>query len=112
MCGPYASFLPAEAIARIFGIVNLRCRTWWPSWNVTPTNDCAIVRRHPQTGQRHLVLLTWGRLPYWTKEPAKARRSINACPETEAKPVGQDVTARVADYHGMTASASSNGFCP
>ena len=45
MCGPYASFLPAEAIARIFGIVNLRCRTWWPSWNVTPTNDCAGVRR-------------------------------------------------------------------
>jgi hypothetical protein len=27
MCGRYASFLPAEAIARIFGTKN-RCRTW------------------------------------------------------------------------------------
>ena len=94
MCGPYASFLAAEAIARIFGAVNLRCRTCRPSWNVTPTNDCAIVGRHPQTGQRHLDPLTWGVPPYWTKEPAKACRPINACPETGAKRVGQNVTAR------------------
>jgi putative SOS response-associated peptidase YedK len=71
MCGRYASFLPAEAIARIFGTVN-------PLPNVAPTNDCAVVRRHPQTGQRHLDLLTWGLLPDWTKEPAKVRLPIDA----------------------------------
>jgi putative SOS response-associated peptidase YedK len=43
-----------------------------------------VVRRHPRTGQRHLDLLTWGLLPYWTKEPAKARRTINARSETAA----------------------------
>jgi hypothetical protein len=30
------------------------------------------IRRHPETGDRHLDLLTWGLLPYWTKEPTKA----------------------------------------
>jgi putative SOS response-associated peptidase YedK len=83
MCGRYASFLPAEAMARIFGTVN-SLPNLAPSWNVAPTNDCAVVRRHPQTGTRHLDLLTWGLLPYWTKEPARARRPINARSETAA----------------------------
>ena len=74
MCGRYASFLPAEAIARIFGTTN-PLPNLAPSWNVAPTSDCAVVRRHPETGARHLDLLKWGLLPYWTKEPAKAQRS-------------------------------------
>jgi putative SOS response-associated peptidase YedK len=35
-----------------------------------------VVRRHRETGARHFDLLTWGLLPDWTKEPAKARRPI------------------------------------
>jgi hypothetical protein len=31
-----------------------------PSWNVAPTSDCAVVRRHPETGAQHLDLLKWG----------------------------------------------------
>jgi putative SOS response-associated peptidase YedK len=83
MCGRYASFLPAEAIARISGTAN-PLPNLAPSWNVAPTNDCAVVRHHPQTGDRHLDLLTWGLLPYWTKVPARARRPINARSETAA----------------------------
>jgi putative SOS response-associated peptidase YedK len=77
MCGRYASFLPVEAIARFFGTVNRLP-------NVAPTNDCAVVCRHPQTGARHLDLLTWGLPAYWTKEPSKAGRPINARSETAA----------------------------
>jgi hypothetical protein len=44
-CGRFASFLPAEAIARIFGTVN-------PLSNVAPTQNAAVVRRHPETGAR------------------------------------------------------------
>jgi putative SOS response-associated peptidase YedK len=40
-----------------------------------------VVRRHRETGARHLDLLTWGLL---TKEPSKARRPINAGSETAA----------------------------
>ena len=52
MCGRYASFLPAEAFARIFGTVN-------PLPNLAPTQDAAVVRRHPVTGGRHFDLLKW-----------------------------------------------------
>jgi putative SOS response-associated peptidase YedK len=83
MCGRYASFLPAEAIARIFGTVN-PLPNLAPSWNVAPTQEAAVVRRHRETGDRHLDLLAWGLLPYWTKEPSKARRPINARSETAA----------------------------
>jgi hypothetical protein len=83
MCGLYASFLPAEAMARIFGTTN-PLQNLAPSWNVAPTQDAAVVRGHPQTGERHLDLLTWGLLPYWTKELSRARRPINARSETAA----------------------------
>ena len=84
MCGRYASFLPAEAIARIFGAVN-PLPNLAPSWNVAPTQSALVVRRHPGTAERHLDLLRWGLLPYWTKEPTKAKRPINARSETAAK---------------------------
>ena len=38
MCGRYASFLPAEAMARIFGTVN-PLPNLAPPWNVAPTQD-------------------------------------------------------------------------
>jgi len=41
-----------------------------------------VVRHHPQTSERHLDLLKWGILPYFTKDPAHARRPINARAET------------------------------
>ena len=72
MCGCYASFLPAEAMARIFGTTN-PLPNLAPSWNVAPTQAAAVVRRHPDTGARHLDLLKWGLLPYWVKEPTKAQ---------------------------------------
>jgi putative SOS response-associated peptidase YedK len=43
-----------------------------------------VVRRHPNTGERHLDLLQWGLLPSFTKEPMKAKRPINARSETVA----------------------------
>jgi putative SOS response-associated peptidase YedK len=75
MCGRYASFLPAEAIACIFGTVN-PLPNLPPSWNVAPTQDAAVVRRNRETGQRHLDLLKWGLLPYWTKDPTETKRLI------------------------------------
>jgi hypothetical protein len=41
-----------------------------------------VVRRHPQTGERHLDVLRWGLLPHFTKDPEHARRPINARAET------------------------------
>ena len=83
MCGRFASFLPAEAIARVFGTTN-PLPNLAPSWNVAPTSDVAVIHRKPRTGERHLYLLKWGLLPHWTKDPAKAQRPINTRSETAA----------------------------
>jgi putative SOS response-associated peptidase YedK len=66
MCGRYASFLPPDLIARLFGtknpLPNLK-----PTWNMAPTMDAPVVRRHPDSGERHLDALTWGFVPAFTK---------------------------------------------
>jgi putative SOS response-associated peptidase YedK len=83
MCGRYASFLPPEFIARLFGtknpLPNLK-----PTWNMAPTMDAPVVRRHPVTGERHLDALAWGFVPASTKTLKEARRPINARAETVA----------------------------
>jgi putative SOS response-associated peptidase YedK len=83
MCGRYASSLPAEAVSRLFRTVNPLPNVA-PSWNLAPTQDAMVVRRHPDTGERHLNLLKWGLLPSSTKEPTTARRPINCRAETVA----------------------------
>ena len=83
MCGRYASFLPAEAVARLFHTVNPTPNVA-PSWNVAPTQSAMVVRRHPESGERYLDLLQWGLLTSWTKDPVKAQRPINARCETVA----------------------------
>lgn len=95
MCGRYASYLPPEAVARIFRTVN-PLPNIEPNWNMAPSLDAMVVRRHPQAGERHLDLLNWGLLPYWTKgDPRKARRPINAKAETIATlPTFRDAFAR------------------
>jgi putative SOS response-associated peptidase YedK len=83
MCGRYASFLPPDLIARLFGtknpLPNLK-----PTWNMAPTMDAPVVRRHPETGERHLDVLNWGFVPGFTKSLAEARRPVNARAETVA----------------------------
>jgi putative SOS response-associated peptidase YedK len=82
MCGQYASFLPAEALARLFGTVN-PLPNLEPTWNLAPTKDAPVVRAS-RGGQRHLDTLKWGLVPYFTKDLKKARKPINARSETVA----------------------------
>jgi putative SOS response-associated peptidase YedK len=81
MCGRDASFLPPDLIARLFGtknpLPNLK-----PTWNMAPTMDAPVVRRHPDSGERHLDALTWGFVPAFTKSLKEARRPVNARSET------------------------------
>ncbi len=81
MCGRFASTLPPELIARLFATRNL-LPNLGPNWNTAPSQEALVVRRHPDTGERHLDALKWGLLPSWTKDAAKAKRPINARAET------------------------------
>ncbi len=81
MCGRYASFLPPETIARLFGarnpLPNLRA-----TWNMAPTMQAPVVRLHPDTRERHLDALAWGFVPAFAKSLKDARKPINARAET------------------------------
>jgi putative SOS response-associated peptidase YedK len=94
MCGRYASFLPAEALARVFGTVgplpNLE-----PTWNMAPTKAAPIVRLDPEIGERRLEIAKWGLVPFFTKDLGKARTPINARSETVARsPLFKEAFAR------------------
>ena len=84
MCGRYASFLPAEFIARLFATVN-PLPNLEPTWNMAPTMDAPVVGLHRESGERHLDVLKWGLVPYFTKDLKKARKPINARSETIAR---------------------------
>jgi putative SOS response-associated peptidase YedK len=82
MCGRFASKLSAEFIRQLFkaeGSPNLP-----PSWNLAPSQDALVVRRHPETGARRLDALRWGLVPHFTKDLKAATKSINARAETVA----------------------------
>ena len=84
MCGRYASFLPAEFIAGLFATVN-PLPNLEPTWNMAPTMDAPVIRLHRESGGRHLDVLKWGLVPYFTTDLKKARKPINARAETIAK---------------------------
>ena len=81
MCGRYAQFTPAEVVRQLFrttgALPNLA-----PSWNVAPTQSAPVVRRHPETGARHLDLLRWRQRRRWAKDTEGGREQMNARTET------------------------------
>jgi putative SOS response-associated peptidase YedK len=63
MCGRYRQARDSREVAEFFETVNpLPNRP--PSWNIAPTQDALVVRRHPETGARHLGALRWGLVPH------------------------------------------------
>jgi putative SOS response-associated peptidase YedK len=83
MCGRYASSLPPEAIRALFRTTGAPPNIA-PSWNVAPTQNAMVIRRHPETGERRLDLLRWGLVPHFTKDLQAVRKPINARSEAAA----------------------------
>ncbi|MDJ0938594.1 MAG: SOS response-associated peptidase [Woeseiaceae bacterium] len=82
MCGRFAFYSPAEATAALFGAEN--AFTVAPRYNIAPTQDIAAIR-NAKDGGRELVLLHWGLVPFWAKDPSIGNRMINARAETVAE---------------------------
>ncbi len=96
MCGRYSLTTPVEGLRQLFEFPeqpNLQ-----PRYNIAPTQEVAAVRAAPPAGasdgpagadegggRRHLVLLRWGLIPAWAKDPAIGARLINARAETLAE---------------------------
>ena len=93
MCGRYSIVSNFEAVRRLFG-VNPNLPNWWtPRSNVAPTEDAPGVRL--RDGERELVQLRWGLVPYWSKDAKIAYSTINAAAETVAtKPAFREAFKR------------------
>jgi putative SOS response-associated peptidase YedK len=82
MCGRFAFYSPAEAVAALFdvrGAPELEAR-----YNVAPTQLVA-AGRETASGEREFAMLRWGLVPSWAKDPSIGNRMINARIETAAE---------------------------
>lgn len=94
MCGRYRQARDPREVAEYFETVN-PLPNGRRSWNIAPTQDALVVRRHPETGARHLDSLRWGLIPRWSKDGSGGAKMINARAETVAvKPAFRDAFAR------------------
>ncbi|NNC57301.1 MAG: SOS response-associated peptidase [Woeseiaceae bacterium] len=82
MCGRFAFYSPSEAAAELFGVsTSKKVR---PRYNIAPTQDIAAIREDSDK-KRELVMLRWGLVPFWAKDPSIGNRMINARAETVAE---------------------------
>jgi putative SOS response-associated peptidase YedK len=82
MCGRYVRRSDKQKIAEHFHIHGPSLPDFGPSWNVAPQTFQPIVRLNRDSGEREIVLMRWGLVPYWAKEPSFGLRTINAKAET------------------------------
>jgi len=82
MCGRFAFYSPSEAAAALFGVSG--SLPVEPRYNIAPTQYIAAVR-DGEDKERELVMLRWGLVPSWAKDPSIGNRMINARAETVAE---------------------------
>jgi len=69
----------------MFGVSSLSEESVIPArYNIAPTQQIAAVRDN-ESGVRELVMLRWGLVPFWAKDPSIGNRMINARAETVAE---------------------------
>ena len=86
MCGRYAITLPPEAVRAFFRYAEQP--NFPPRYNIAPTQPVPVVRMERQpdgSQQRHFVLMRWGFLPGFVKDPKDFPLVINARGESVAE---------------------------
>jgi putative SOS response-associated peptidase YedK len=84
MCGRYVRKSTRREIANWFAAADPEGVEWGPSYNVAPQTFQPVVRLNRDTGQREIVLMRWGLIPYWSKDSKIGYSTINAKAETVA----------------------------
>lgn len=80
MCGRYTLKSSAHAVATLCNVPD--ASPLKPRFNIAPTQLVPVVRT--ARGGRELVMLRWGLIPSWAKDPKIAHTLINARSETAA----------------------------
>jgi putative SOS response-associated peptidase YedK len=83
MCGRYRLSRRKQIIEEHFDTADWQ-DDWSPRYNIAPTQPVPVVRQHPKEPIRHLSLMKWGLITYWSKDPSIATGTINAKSETAA----------------------------
>ncbi len=81
MCGRYAITLPPEAMQALFGYRERP--NFPPRYNIAPTQPVPVVRAHD--GARQFMLMRWGFIPGWVKNPKSFPLVINIRAESAAE---------------------------
>ena len=82
MCSRYNLLAPREAVESYFGVGN--ADPFPPRYNIAPTQPVLIVRIG-HADARELMLVRWGLIPSWAKDPARLSQLFNARAETAAE---------------------------
>lgn len=83
MCGRFALVTEKKILEMLYQLEireDLR-----PRYNIAPSQDILALRRSPEDGNRELVSLKWGLVPFWAKDASIGNRMINARSETAAE---------------------------
>ncbi len=86
MCGRFSLTATPEEVAELFGLSELEA--FPPRYNIAPTQPILAIRASlNQTGNdtREAVLVRWGLIPSWVKDPADFTLLVNARSETAAE---------------------------
>lgn len=83
MCGRFSCYSAPEVLTRAFGLARVDPRLR-PRWNIPPGTEVPVVRLDA-AGDRELVLLRWGLIPGWARDPTIGSRLVNARAETVAE---------------------------
>src|SRR6201996_9166332 len=84
MCGRYVRKSTRREIANWFSAEDAEGVEWGASYNVAPQTFQPVVRLNRDSGQREIVLMRWGLIPYWSKDAKIGFSTINAKAETVA----------------------------
>jgi len=80
MCGRFSQTASTEVITQQFALDDLPL--FKPRYNIAPSQPIAAIRIEPDTTTRNLVMLRWGLVPSWAKDPKIGNQCINAKAET------------------------------
>ena len=83
MCGRFTLRTPTPVLVEHFGLGRIPALP--PRFNVAPTQEVAAVRQRDSGSGRETVMLRWGLIPSWSKDPTGSAPMINARSETAAE---------------------------
>jgi putative SOS response-associated peptidase YedK len=87
VCGRFAFFSPADAVAALFGADNsaeVLTAGLPPRYNIAPTQQ-VLACRQDASGKLEATAFRWGLIPFWAKDASIGNRMINARAETVAE---------------------------